>query len=590
MNYELASNKSNRSLWQTAKSFWPFLRKEKKNLVLSMFFLLLNAVSTLLSPIIIGKTIDQYIQKADYHGVIVNAGILLIVYIVSLISSYYQAKIMGTVGQRLLFKLRNAVFNKLQELPLAFFDLNKAGDLISRINNYTDKLNHFFSQALMRFVESFFMMLGAAIFILSLHFKLGLTALSPAILLIVFTQLVSDLVKRRNAASLKAGGLMSSEIQESLDNFKVIVVFNRRDYFNEKFDTVNQENFKSSIKAGYANNIFTPVYGFAAHLAQVLVLFYGLYLISIGDFTVGLLISYLSYLSSFYNPIRQIAGVWATFQVAIAAWDRISAILNLQSNLPVIAENANSLVKTKEDDNETVLSFNHVSFSYPSGSQVLHDINLKLDKGKTYALVGPTGGGKTTTASLMARLYDPTAGQVLLNGHDIRSYDSNERTQKIGFILQEPFLFSGTIRENLLYGNQLYDGCSDQQLKEILNKHHLEKLLKRFDHGLETVVTSNGESISLVQRQLIAFMRIVLRNPELLILDEATANVDPVTEQLLEEILQTLPKNTTKVIIAHRLNTIENADQIFFVNSGTIIPAGSLKHALSMLLKQKRSS
>jgi ATP-binding cassette subfamily B protein len=205
-------------------------------------------------------------------------------------------------------------------------------------------------------------------------------------------------------------------------------------------------------------------------------------------------------------------------------------------------------------------------------------------------MVGPTGGGKTTTASLMARLHDPAVGSVLLDGRDIRSYTPEERTAKIGFILQEPFLFTGTVRDNIVYGNSRYRDLSSEQLVEVLKANNLGELLVRFEQGLDTKVTSSGDSISLGQKQLIAFMRAVLRNPELLILDEATANIDTVTEQLLQDILNKLPSTTTRVIIAHRLNTIANADEIFFVNAGEIIPAGSMEHAVDMLLHGKRES
>jgi len=221
---------------------------------------------------------------------------------------------------------------------------------------------------------------------------------------------------------------------------------------------------------------------------------------------------------------------------------------------------------------------------------VLHDITLELEKGSVYALVGPTGGGKTTTASLMARLYDPTVGSIFLDGRDIRSVPAAERARKIGVIPQEPFLFTGTVRDNLVYGNEDYAKCSAEELAAVLEKSNLSNLLSRFSEGLETKVTTSGNSISLGQKQLIAFMRATLRNPELLILDEATANIDTVTEQLLEEILARLAPQTTKVIIAHRLNTIDKVDQIFFVNSGAITHAGSMEHALEMLLHEKRAS
>ena len=221
---------------------------------------------------------------------------------------------------------------------------------------------------------------------------------------------------------------------------------------------------------------------------------------------------------------------------------------------------------------------------------MLRNINFDLASGKTYALVGPTGGGKTTTASLIARLYDPTSGTVLLAGKDIRSYSPQERTRKIGFILQEPFLFTGTVRDNILYGNDAYQNHSNEQLAEVIREANLDGLLERFDEGLDTTVQTSGDAISLGQKQLIAFMRAVLRDPDLLILDEATANIDTVTEQLLDEILQKLPEKTTRIIIAHRLNTIERADEIFFINSGQVTQAGSLNDAVDMLLDGKRVS
>ncbi len=204
--------------------------------------------------------------------------------------------------------------------------------------------------------------------------------------------------------------------------------------------------------------------------------------------------------------------------------------------------------------------------------------------------MGPTGGGKTTTASLIARLYDPSTGTVLLNGRDIRTFTPAERAKKIGFILQEPILFSGTVRDNVLYGNEQYKDYSNEQLAAALHASGLDALLTRFDEGLDTKLISTGDGISLGQKQLIAFIRAVLRNPELLILDEATANIDTVTEKMLEDILQRLPATTTRVIIAHRLNTIENADEIFFVNDGEITRAGNLQQAVDMLMEWKRVS
>ena len=237
-----------------------------------------------------------------------------------------------------------------------------------------------------------------------------------------------------------------------------------------------------------------------------------------------------------------------------------------------------------------MLEFDGVTFAYPGGRDVLRDATFKLEAGKTYAFVGPTGGGKTTTASLMARLYDPTAGRVLLDGRDIRSCTPQERSRRIGFILQDPLLFTGTIRDNILYGNERYADLTDEQLLRLFAERHLDRLLTRFEQGLQTPVAASATTISLGQKQIIAFMRTVLRDPALLILDEATANIDTVTEQLLQQIIDRLPASTTKVIIAHRLNTIAGADEIFFVNAGDIVPAGSMEQAIDMLLHGKRAS
>ena len=587
MNYNLNQTatvaEQKKSTLAALRKLLDLIREEKRTLILAFIIIFINAGLSLLGPYLIGHTIDTYIQSKQYDGVIRYSAILLVLYMVAFATNYLQMIMMGGVGIRMLYSLRNAVFTKLQELPVDFFNQNKAGDLISRINNDTDKLNQFFSQSLMQFISSIFTMLGAGIFLLSINLELGAAALLPALIIWIFTKAISPWVKRKNAANLKSTGGLSAEIQESLNNFKVIIAFNRRDYFRKRFDEANQKNYSTAVSAGLANNIFTPVFGFSSNLGQLVVLAFGIYLITTGSFTIGLLISFLAYVNSFYHPLRQLAGLWANFQVAMAGWDRISQILSLDTNLEVIEDS------TVESD-ASYLSFRDVSFTYPNGKDVLHHVNFNLKRGKTYAFVGPTGGGKTTTASLIARLYDATTGTILLDGKDIRSYHPEERTNKIGFILQEPFLFTGTVRDNILYGNPEYKNLSNDELAAVIKESGLESLLSRFDSGLDSKVQTTGDGISLGQKQLIAFMRSVLRKPELLILDEATANIDTITEQLLENILQKLPESTTRVIIAHRLNTIENADEIFFVNSGEVVPAGSLADAVNLLLHGKRES
>ncbi|MBN9360833.1 MULTISPECIES: ABC transporter ATP-binding protein [unclassified Devosia] len=579
MSYKLNTSEASQSketVWKGLARLLPLIKGEGRNVAIALAAILISSATTLTAPLIIGHTVDSFISTGDLNGVLLWSGLLLAVYAVGLVSAYTQTRTMGGVARRILFNLRNAIFNKLQELPVAFFNQNRSGDLISRINNDTDKLNQFFAQALMQFLGNAFLIVGAGILLLVLNVRLGGAALLPAVAVLVVTQLIGGWVKRASFKSLQTLGGLSGEIQESLANFKVIVAFNRFDYFRDKFAAANATNYAASIRAGIASNIFIPIYGLAYNLGQLVVLAYGIYLISSGELTTGLLIGFLLYVTNFYNPLRQLASIWSSLQLALAGLDRISEVLALQSDMATVPAEATT--------STAAIAFDNVSFHYPDGAEVLKSVSFTLERGKTYALVGPTGGGKTTTASLMARLYDPTAGTVLLDGRDIRSYPPEERVAKIGFILQEPFLFTGTVRDNILYGTPQYASLSDEALERNLDEAGLSALLARFEDGLATKVSATGDAMSLGQKQLIAFIRATLRRPEILILDEATANIDTVTEQLLQGILKRLPATTTRVIIAHRLNTIDSADAIFFVNGGAVTLAGSMERAIDMLL------
>lgn len=579
MNYQLNKPTGKAKL----SFFWQFLRRDKVPMVIALIAILTSSVLQLLAPHIMGEALDKYILIGDENGLLRVAGQLLAIFLGAFVAAYIQTTAMGGVGQRLLFNLRNAIFTKIDNMPMAFFNQNKAGDLISRINNDTEKLNQFFSQAIMQFVGNAFMIIGAGISLLTTDLHLGLVTLLPAVVLLLIARLTSPYIKRTNTASLQTTGNFSAAVQENLENFKVMIVFNRQDYFRTRLAQVNDENFEATKRTELANQAFTPLYAFVGQAAQLLAIVYGITLILHGEITVGVLVSFLTYLTRFYDPLRQVASFWGSLQAALSAGDRIQHLLTLRSNLEVEADDI-----TRE--HKGLLTFENVEFGYPEGKQVLKNINLTLQPGKTYALVGPTGGGKTTTASLMARLYDPTAGTVYLSGKNLKSYTAAERAHKIGFILQDPFLLQGTLRDNLLYNNTRYDALNDKQFMVELTKLGLHELLSRFDQGLHTQIGNVGGTLSAGQKQIVAFIRAVLRQPELLILDEATANIDTVTEKLLDQALEALPSATTRVIIAHRLNTIANADEIFFVNSGEITPAGSLEHAMDMLLHRERQS
>lgn len=590
MDYALkptASGETRGALGMAWRALKPLLADERAHITVAVACVIVSTATGLLGPVITARIIDTAIKHADYGLLLRYAGLLAAVYVLGLATQYVQTLRMGTVGRNVLFKLRGRLFAQLSLLPVSFFAQNRAGDLISRVNSDTDKVNQFFSQALMQMFGSLFRVTGAGILLLVLNWKMGLFALAPALIMLIITRLMSPWVKAANRRSLESLGGLSGDVSESLSNFQVIVAFNRVDYFRETLNAANQRNYRASIMSDVASGLFMPLYTLAGSAGAILVLGLGVWLIRHGQLSVGLLVGYLLYVSAFYDPLRQLATVWSSLQTMMAAMERIYEVLKLQTNLVTLPPSAARCAPRPE----ALLAFEEVGFAYAGGKPVLDKVDLTLQRGRTYALVGPTGGGKTTTAMLMARLYDPTEGAVYLEGRDIRTFTAAERAAKIGFILQDPFLLAGTIRDNIVYGHPELGDIGTEALTERMAAKGLSAFLTRFgDSGLDTPVTGAGDGLSLGQKQLVAFLRAVMREPEILILDEATANIDTVTEQMLEAVLAKLPEATTKVIIAHRLNTIQNADEIFFVGGGAVTPAGSMEHAMAMLLGHERTS
>jgi len=545
---------------------------------LAMATVLIGSFTAIFGPYVIGKAVDELTLNRDFQATLSFLPILVVTYIISFVSDYNQIIIMGSVGQRILYKLRAQIFAKLQELPLAFFNANKAGDLISRINKDTDKINSVISEGLIRLVGSIFSLIGVAIAMLVINLQLALTILSLTVVLIVLTQLVSPLLRRLNRTNLDAGGDLSAQIQESLNGFKAIVAYNRQDFAANKFGIANDRSRSAGLWSSIVNQLINPSYELVSNMASVLVVLVGISLVFDGSITFGVLFTFITYTRYFYEPLRTFASIWTSVQTGMAAWSRVSDVLDLQSDMQVLPNN-----KQADLEHKLILELKDVGFIYPDGYKVYQHINLSLETGKTYALVGPTGGGKSTTAALMARLYDATSGVVLLHGRDIRSFEAAELADFIGFILQDPYLFTGTVAENVTYGlKQVY---SEAELMAKLKSLGLEQLLERFPQGLATEVSNGAENISLGQKQLVAFMRVLLLQPKILILDEATANIDTVTEELLQKIIDLLPQDTTKVVIAHRLNTIDNADQIIFVGGGKLQNAEDVAKVTELLKK-----
>lgn len=581
--YQLQNDENkNVKLLSSIKEINKFLKNEKLKLFFSFVSILINSAVSIYVPIKIGQIVDQYIAKGDRDNLLNGVIELLIIYAISSAITYFQVFLMGKVGQNVLFKLRSTIFLKLQSLPLSFFNINRAGDLISRINNDTERLNQAFSEVLLRFIGNIFTIIGIGLFMIILNPELGLWTLSVTLVLLIITRILSPLIQKQNKKGLDKFGDLSAEVSESLNNFRVIVAFNRRKYFREAFKKVNDQNYKVSTLTSFLNALLSPIYDYAANIALLIVLVVGINLIISGEISIGLLITFVTYTATFYQPLKIMANLFSQIQGSLAAWNRVSEILRLKSDLNVEK-------REKMNGSTALLEFKNVNFNYDSETKVLDNVNFKLEEGKTYALVGPTGGGKSTTASLMARLYDPTSGDVFLYGNNLKTYTQEEISSSVGFILQEPILFSGTIADNLIYGNMKFKSLKSSNLEALLKEEGLESIVEKLG-DLNKEISQSANSISLGQKQLIAFVRAYLRKPKLLILDEATANIDTVTEALLQKVIEKLPKSTTKVIIAHRLNTIKEADEIFFIANGEIQKSKSYDQVIKKFDTSKSKS
>lgn len=333
-NYSLNSQKQQTSL-QLSK-FLDFIRGDFPKFILAIFFALITSTIDILTPYSIAIALDNYIANKNLNGLLNLILLLAVAYLVRGVTSFLQTRIMGHVSQDTLYKLRDSVFKKLQELPISFFNQNKSGDLTSRINNDTDKMNTFLSESIIRFLASFFSIIGIGVFVIYLNPKLGLITVSVSLVLYFISAILAPIVKQKNKQKLNAEGNYSAQVQESLNNFRVIVAFNRKDYFKEKLAEINEKSYKAGLWSSILNEVFKPIYDFAANFAQVIVLIFGIYFISKGELTIGFLIAYISYTQKFYDPLRILGVIWGNIQSALAAWSRLQDILNLKSNLQVI--------------------------------------------------------------------------------------------------------------------------------------------------------------------------------------------------------------------------------------------------------------
>ncbi len=550
----------------TARRLIGELAPFKRQLIIAFGLIVLSAIAQAGGPYLIGRAIDRYIVPGDRAGLTQTMLLLFVVYVVGALASRGQIFQVGSTGQRVLANIRARLFDQFQHVPLLYFDRRPVGDLISRVTNDVDTLNNLLTQGLPQLLGSLFSLIGIIIAMLVLNPQLALIAFTviPAILLV--TTYFGRRSRKAFRKARETTGDVTATLQEDIVGVREAQAFNRTETNIREFERSNAANRDANIQAVSITSAFAPSLDLLNTLSTALVIGAGGYFVFRGALTIGALASFLIYIQQFFRPIELAAQVYTQVQASLAGGERIYAILD-EAREPVDVQNAAPMPPIKGQ-----IAFEHVDFAYEAGRLVLRDVQFSLPPGKTVALVGSTGAGKTTIASLIPRFYDVAAGAVKIDGVDVRTVTRRSLREQIAMVLQEPFLFSGTIADNIGYGKQ---GATREQIEAAARAVDAHDFIAALPDGYDTALREGGGSISQGQRQLLSFARAVLADPRILILDEATSNIDTRTEAIIQNALATLLAGRTSVVIAHRLSTIRSADLILVVEDGRIVERGT---------------
>ncbi|WP_369354701.1 ABC transporter ATP-binding protein [Lysinibacillus capsici] len=551
---------------ETLSRVWHYVKQQKVGLFFSIFFVIASTFLSLAGPYMIGHIIDDYIMKKDINGTIRLGIVLAVIFTVASILTWLQTYVMIHVAMKTIRTLRLELFQKLQTLTLRFFDQRALGDLMSRVTNDIDNLNTALAQSVTQIVSSILTVIGVSIAMFTLSWPLAIVTLI-IIPLIVFT--TKQIIKRSSknyAARQRDLGKLNGYIEEMITGSEVLTLFGKEQQTIDTFHQQNENLRNSAQRAEITSGLLGPINNFMNNLGLAVVIGTGAFLAVKSIVTVGIIAAFVTYTRQFFRPLNQLSNLLNTFQSAIAGAERVFEILDEPSE---VADKPNA-IKTASLKGDVV--FKQVSFSYESNKPVLKNIDFHAKAGETFALVGPTGSGKTTIINLLTRFYDVDQGEILIDGHNIENYQMETIRQRVGVVLQDTYLFSGTIRDNIRFGKL---DATDEEVVEaakIANAHHFIKYLPA---QYETPVQAGGANLSQGQRQLIAIARAILENADILILDEATSSVDTQTEVDIQKGLQHLMQGRTSFVIAHRLKTIENADQILVIQQGEIVEQGN---------------
>ncbi len=552
-----------------------------KVILIALLALLVTTLTANVFPLILKFAIDRAIVPVEaatlaerYHYLLIASLLFIFVRLLDFVARYVETYSLAWLGQHVLFDLRSDIFRKVQRLHLAYFDHTPVGRLLTRITSDVDAINQFITGGLVGFLADFFMLVGIMGFMLYLNARMALLtfAVMP-VLLWATTRIRTGMRDAYRLMRIKLARVNAS-LQENLSGVETIQLFTREERQEKRFDEVNRELRDAWVLVIWWFSMFYPIVSFLGEATVAAMLWYGGGAVIRGAVTFGLLVAFLDYVRNFFKPLQDMSDKFNIFQAAMASAERIFKLLDTPEQ---ITDKPDALpVKSFAGD----IRFDHVWFAYkgpdePVGDEewVLRDVNFHVRPGEKVALVGATGAGKTSTVSLIARFYDVQKGRVLIDGHDVRDYRQRDLRRAIGIVLQDPFLFSGTIEFNLRLGDE---SIPMERVVEVCRFVGAHEFIEKLPQGYQTVLSERGGGLSTGQKQLIALARAVLHNPDiLLILDEATASVDTETERQIQRAMERVMEGRTSIIIAHRLSTIQGVDRILVFRKGRIVEEGT---------------
>lgn len=560
----------------TLKKLISSMKEYKWRLAIIIVFAIASTVFMIIGPKILGNATTEIfngIMSKITGGAGIDFGkiaqilfILLGLYIISAIFSYIQGFIMTGVTQKYTYNLRKSISKKINRMPMSYFDKKTHGEVLSIITNDVDTLSMSLNQSATQLITSIVTVIGILIMMLSINVQMTLIA----ILILPIASIITMFVVKHSQKHFKAQqeylGHVNGEVEEMFSGHSVIKVFNAEDKVLRKFERDNEILCKSAWKSQFLSGLMHPIMTFVGNLGYVAVAIFGGYFAIKGKITVGNIQSFISYTKNFTQPIAQLAQVSNMIQSMIAAAERVFEFLDSEEE-ELFAKNPVHL-----DNVEGNVEFKHVKFGYDKDKIIINDFNAKVKKGQKIAIVGPTGAGKTTMVKLLMRFYNVNSGEILVDGHNINDFDRSELRKIFGMVLQDTWLFNGTILENLRYGKL---SASDDEVIEAAKMAHVHHFIQTLPESYHMVLNEETDNISQGQKQLLTIARAILADPKVLILDEATSSVDTRTEILIQKAMDELMKGRTSFIIAHRLSTIKDADLILVMKDGDIVEQGN---------------